>query len=108
MSARMGRGIALAALLVVGLTGVAWAQSVTVTLDLTGSGSGTVTSSPAGFSCTGSAHTCTASFAVNTAVTLTATPASGLSGCGGGSTPARAAQPTSTARPSPQLRAMAA
>lgn len=52
------------------------AQTV-VTLDLTESGAGTVTSSPAGLSCSGTAQTCTGTFAPNTAVTLTATPSAG-------------------------------
>jgi hypothetical protein len=47
----------------------------------TGSGSGTVTSSPAGISCPG---TCSASFANNTNVTMTATPAAGSSFTGWG------------------------
>ena len=48
--------------------------SSTYALTVTRSGSGTVTSSPAGISC---GATCTASFSSGTAVTLTATPAAG-------------------------------
>jgi RHS repeat-associated protein len=52
-------------------------QTQTLTLDLAGSGTGTVSSNPAGISCTGAAQTCTAAFADSTVVTLTATPDSG-------------------------------
>jgi hypothetical protein len=48
------------------------AIQVQVVVQATGSGTGTVSSSPAGVSCP---PTCTASFAQNTAVTLTAVPA---------------------------------
>jgi Leucine-rich repeat (LRR) protein len=44
----------------------------TLTVDLSGSGDGTVTSEPAGISCN---PTCSAAFAASSAVTLTATPA---------------------------------
>ncbi len=55
----------------------------TLTVTLSGNGSGTVTSSPAGISC---GSTCSASFADGASVTLTATPASGshLTGWSGG------------------------
>ena len=55
------------------------------TLSVTVAGSGTVTSSPAGLSCT--SGTCSATFNAGTAVTLTATPAqySAFSGWSGGS-----------------------
>jgi hypothetical protein len=46
----------------------------TLTVSTAGSGSGTVTSNPAGINC---GSTCSASFTSGTAVTLTATPASG-------------------------------
>src|SRR5207247_2272940 len=49
-------------------------QLYTLTVTKAGSGSGTVTSSPAGINC---GATCSASFASGTSVTLTATPASG-------------------------------
>ena len=45
-----------------------------VTITRTGSGTGTVTSSPAGINC---GNTCTATFAPGTNITLTATPAAG-------------------------------
>jgi hypothetical protein len=48
--------------------------SVSLTVAKAGTGSGTVTSSPAGISC---GATCSASYVSGTAVTLTATPASG-------------------------------
>ncbi|HYD42592.1 MAG TPA: glycosyl hydrolase family 8 [Anaeromyxobacter sp.] len=51
-------------------------QPVRYTLTVTRSGSGSVTSTPAGVSC---GTTCSASFAAGTVVTLTATPASGSS-----------------------------
>lgn len=47
----------------------------TLTVTLAGSGTGTVTSTPAGVSCAGT--TCTGSFAKGTAVTLVASPAAG-------------------------------
>jgi hypothetical protein len=47
---------------------------ITYALTVTESGSGTVTSSPAGITCPG---TCTATFATGTAVTLTAAPTAG-------------------------------
>lgn len=64
------------------------AKSVTVTFNKqttgtaltvlrTGNGSGTVTSAPAGISCGSSSSSCSAPFAQNTKVTLTATPAAG-------------------------------
>ncbi|MBK6790656.1 MAG: hypothetical protein IPG77_24365 [Betaproteobacteria bacterium] len=46
----------------------------TLTVTKAGTGSGTVTSSPSGINC---GTTCSASFALNTSVTLTAAPASG-------------------------------
>ncbi len=54
-----------------------WSSAVTVTVDIAPGASGTVTSSPSGFNCSGNDTTCTASFEANTTVTLTATPASG-------------------------------
>lgn len=53
------------------------AAPVTVTLDIAAGATGTVTSSPSGFNCSGSETTCTASFEASTSVTLTATPSSG-------------------------------
>jgi RHS repeat-associated protein len=53
------------------------AQSVTVTVDIAGTGGGTVTSNPAGINCSGSNTSCTASFTGGAALTLTATPSSG-------------------------------
>lgn len=50
------------------------APTFALTVNKTGTGSGTVTSSPAGINC---GATCSASFAQGTAVTLTATPVSG-------------------------------
>ena len=58
--------------------------SYNLTVALNGAGSGTVTSAPAGISC---GSTCSASYAANTPVTLTATPGSGsafVSWTGGG------------------------
>ncbi len=57
-------------------------QTYPLSVSISGDGSGTVSSSPAGINC-GSA--CTTSFAVNSAITLTASPASGstFSGWGG-------------------------
>ena len=49
-------------------------QGFTLTVSTSGTGSGTITSTPAGIACPG---TCSASFASGTAVTLTATPTSG-------------------------------
>jgi hypothetical protein len=66
------------------------AQNFQLTVNLTGSGTGTVSSSPAGVTCNGNA--CTGSFAKGTAVTLTLTPAPGSifvawsGGCSGTST----------------------
>jgi hypothetical protein len=57
-------------------------STVSVTLTGAGAGSGSVTSSPAGISCTG-ATTCPAVFANGTSVTLTAT-GSGFAGWSGG------------------------
>jgi len=59
---------------------------VTMTLDIAGTGSGTVTSSPSGLAtCTGAAQTCVGTFALGTVVTLTATAATGheFTGWGG-------------------------
>jgi hypothetical protein len=58
-------------------------SGVALTVEFTGTGSGTVTSAPLGLSCNG---TCTASFPSGTSVTLTATPTGsssfgGWSGC---------------------------
>ena len=57
-------------------------STVSVTLTGAGAGNGTVTSNPAGISCTG-ATTCSAVFANGTSVTLTAT-GSGFAGWSGG------------------------
>ncbi|MFL5916868.1 MAG: InlB B-repeat-containing protein [Gaiellaceae bacterium] len=54
---------------------VSWSQPASVTLTVNVSGSGTVTSSPAGINC--STSFCSAPFAQGTQVTLTATPAPG-------------------------------
>jgi hypothetical protein len=53
--------------------------SYTLTVALTGTGAGTVTSSPAGINCADGSSTgsCTASYVSGTVVTLTATPAAG-------------------------------
>jgi len=59
---------------------------VRLTLDIAGTGSGTVTSSPSGLAtCTGAAHTCVGGFETGTVVTLTATAANGheFTGWGG-------------------------
>jgi hypothetical protein len=58
-------------------------QTFTLTVSKAGTGSGTVTGSPAGITC---GTTCSAAFASGTAVTLTATPATGstFSGWSGG------------------------
>jgi RHS repeat-associated protein len=56
----------------------------TLTVDLSGSGSGSVTSSPGGISCTGSGTTCSASFTDGTSVTLTATADTGSTFVGWG------------------------
>jgi hypothetical protein len=61
---------------------VTWAQEAptpqfTLTVSATGTGSGTLTSSPAGISCGGGATKCSASFDVGSQVKLTATPAAG-------------------------------
>jgi hypothetical protein len=53
-----------------------------LTVSEAGTGSGTVTSSPAGIACPGT--TCSARFAHGTSVTLTATPASDFVGWSGG------------------------
>ncbi len=64
-----------------GATGVAPPQQHTLAVAGSGTGSGTVTSSPSGISCTITAGTpsgtCSASYAAGTSVTLTATPAPG-------------------------------
>ena len=55
-----------------------------LTINFTGSGSGTVTSSPAGLSCASSAGSCSSSgFASGTTVTLTAVPSGTFGGWGG-------------------------
>jgi RHS repeat-associated protein len=83
---RRTSGRTISTLLVLPAVALAWAlgspadaaaQSVTVTVDLAGTGSGTVTSNPAGINCTGSNTSCTASFTGGAALTLTATPSSG-------------------------------
>lgn len=69
-----------------------FATTVTVTLDIAPGASGTVTSAPSGFNCSGNDTTCTADFDATTSVTLTAMPASGQtfpgwdSACAGTST----------------------
>lgn len=62
---------------VVCFTGSTGGSSPTLTLDFSGNGSGSVTSSPPGLSCSSSATTCNAQFASGTTVTLTANAASG-------------------------------
>jgi hypothetical protein len=57
------------------------AQSYTLTVSKTGSGSGTVSSNPAGITC---GSTCAASYTSGTAVTLSATPATGSTFTGWG------------------------
>ena len=66
-------------------TFTAVSQQFQLSVSLTGNGSGTVTSNPAGISC---APTCSANFAANSLVTLTPTPAQGsvFSGWGGACT----------------------
>ena len=79
-SATRGRWGALATMaLVWTLAGpaAAEAQSVTITVDIAGTGSGGVTSSPSGISCSGSNTSCSASFTSGAAITLTATADSG-------------------------------
>ncbi len=60
-------------------TFAATTNNFTLTVAETGSGTGTVTSAPAGINC---APTCSASFASGTQITLTATPADGSSFAG--------------------------
>src|SRR5437016_14532419 len=57
-----------------GVSGEKPPKSVQLSISLTGSASGVVTSNPAGINC---GQTCTASFTDGTSVTLTATPSSG-------------------------------
>ncbi len=52
-------------------------QNLQLTVNLAGSGSGTVTSNPTGITCTTPANQCSASFATGATVTLTAAPATG-------------------------------
>jgi len=57
---------------------ITFTAPVTLTLDLTGTGTGTVTSNPAGLAaCSGAAQTCVGTFETGTVVTLTAAAASG-------------------------------
>jgi hypothetical protein len=73
-------------------TFVSTAAPTTYTLSLSKSGNGTVTSSPAGIDC---GATCSASFAANQTITLTAAPATGYSfGSWGGSCSGSAATTT--------------
>jgi hypothetical protein len=71
-------------------------QSVTLTVSKAGAGSGTVTSAPSGISC---GTTCLWSYASGTALTLTATPATGstFTGWSGGCTGTGACSVTLTA-----------
>jgi len=68
------------------------APSVALTVSIAGTGSGTVTSTPAGITC---GTSCSASYASGSAVTLTATPATGsiFKGWSGGDAPAPALAP---------------
>jgi RHS repeat-associated protein len=59
--------------------------TVPLTVDLTGTGSGTVTSSPGGLVCAGTdGQTCSAGFTAGTSVTLSATPDAGSTFAGWG------------------------
>ncbi len=95
------------------VTGTFTLQQLAVTVTKAGTGSGTVTSSPAGINC---GSTCTAAFDYGASVTLTATPASGSTfvgwsggGCSGtatcvvSATAARTVQATYTVGPQPLL-----
>jgi len=62
---------------VVCFTGSGGGQGPTLTLDFSGNGAGSVTSSPPGLSCSSAAVSCSTQFANGTTVTLTANPASG-------------------------------
>src|SRR5438105_11699992 len=66
--------VTMSAARAVAATFTATAQTFALTVGKAGTGSGTVTSVPAGISC---GATCTGSYASATAVTLTATPAAG-------------------------------
>lgn len=57
---------------------------VAVLVDILAGASGTVTSAPSGFNCTGQDVSCTAQFEANATVTMTATPASGQTFLGWG------------------------
>jgi RHS repeat-associated protein len=59
--------------------GLATQSTFTLTVDLTGTGSGGVVSSPAGISCSGQQTSCSAAFPTGTTVTLSATPTGGYS-----------------------------
>jgi hypothetical protein len=82
VSQRLGSAVVVAVLLVVGAVGSAAAQTFQLRTTGFADGDGTVTSSPAGISCTyvdvqAKTGTCAAPFTAGTVVTLTATPANG-------------------------------
>src|SRR4029079_6889221 len=75
---------------VVGSTGP-WPINAVLTVNVSGTGDGSVSSSPAGISCGAAGTSCSATFSPGTTVTLTASASdgsefSGGSGCGGEST----------------------
>lgn len=63
-----------------GTSGGGGAAEPIITVTFLGTGSGTITSSPLGLSCSNAQSTCSASFPTGTDVTLTATPVSGTFG----------------------------
>jgi hypothetical protein len=63
-----------------GTTGGGGLAEPSITVTFAGSGSGTITSSPLGLSCSNAQSTCSASFPTGTDVTLTATPVGGTFG----------------------------
>ena len=59
------------------MTAIFMLKRFTLTVTKTGIGKGTVTSSPAGITCSGSGSGCSSDYVVNTTVSLTAAPALG-------------------------------